>query len=155
MAGLPDIPHPVVQAFALAMDVVFLAGVALVLFLPCTAVLILRLANPGNSPVYLALCNNDESQGGDEGRWVDLFYLIGFLAMGIGIIADILLVNALEENQQLYILSFLMLVFVLIQATLLIRDWIIWQGEGEALTELEELNRSLEKQGPRKNQGTD
>jgi hypothetical protein len=31
-----------------------------------------------------------------------------------------MLPNALEENQQLYILSFLMLVFVLIQATLLI-----------------------------------
>lgn len=133
------------RRFALAVDAIFLAGVALVIFLPvylfsysvwviqATALFVLLYA------IMMSL------RGVMKRQWSDLFYLIGLLAVGIGIIADILLANALEENQRLYILSFLMLVFVLIQATLLIRDWIIRGREREQLSaELEELNRNLE-----------
>ena len=89
-------------------------------------------------------------------RWSDLFYLIGFSAVGSGIVADIMLSNALEENQQLYILSFLMMVFVFVQATLLIRDWVMRGREREKLSaQLEELNRSLEDRVRGENQGAE
>jgi K+-sensing histidine kinase KdpD len=75
----------------------------------------------------------------------DLFVPVAFLAIVVGVVADILLSNAMEENQHLYILSFMMLVFVLIQASLLIRDWVRRGREREKLAvQLEELNRSLE-----------
>ncbi|MEZ5019398.1 MAG: hypothetical protein R2756_04630 [Bacteroidales bacterium] len=49
------------------------------------------------------------------------------------------------EEPASYILSFMMLVFVLIQASLLIRDWVRRGREREKLAvQLEELNRSLE-----------
>jgi signal transduction histidine kinase len=76
---------------------------------------------------------------------VDLLYLIAVMAIGGGTIADILLSNAMEENQQIYILSFLMLVFVFIQATILISEWVRSGKERETLAvQLEELNRNLE-----------
>ncbi|MCK7530448.1 MAG: hypothetical protein MZV63_05090 [Marinilabiliales bacterium] len=44
--------------------------------------------------------------------------------MAIGTVADILLANGLEEKQQIYILSFMMMVFVFVQAALLISEWV-------------------------------
>lgn len=80
-----------------------------------------------------------------KGKWVDTVYFAAIVAMGIGIVADILLANGLEEKQQVYILSFLMMVFVFLQATLLIRDWVKSAKERENLAhQLEELNRNLE-----------
>ena len=133
------------RRFALAVDAVFLAGVALVLFLPVYLFSYSVWVIQATAMIVLLYAIMMSIRGAMRKRWSDLFYLIGFLAVGIGIIADILLANALEENQQLYILSFLMLVFVLIQATLLIREWIVRGREREQLSaELEELNRNLE-----------
>ena len=84
-------------------------------------------------------------RGITQGNRLDILYLIAFLAITVGVVSDILFSNALEENQQLYILSFLMLVFVFIQATLLISDWVRRGKEREKLAvQLEELNRDLE-----------
>jgi signal transduction histidine kinase len=56
-----------------------------------------------------------------------------------------MLSNGLEEKQQVYILSFMMMVFVFVQAALLIRDWVNSGRERVKLAlQLEELNRSLE-----------
>lgn len=133
------------RRFALAVDIIFLLGIITVLTLPVKifsyavwpiqviALLVLLYG------IIMSL------RGSLKGRWIDVLYLVAFLSVGAGVIADILLANALEENQQLYILSFLMLVFVLIQATLLIRDWIKAGRESERLSlQLEELNRNLE-----------
>jgi len=80
-----------------------------------------------------------------RGNRTDILYLVAFLAITVGVVSDILFSNALEENQQHYILSFFMLVFVFIQATLLIRDWVGRGKEREKLAvQLEELNRDLE-----------
>ncbi|MCU0379212.1 MAG: HAMP domain-containing histidine kinase [Bacteroidales bacterium] len=80
-----------------------------------------------------------------KGRWVDTVYFSAIAAMGFGTMADILLANGLEENQQVYILSFMMMVFVFLQSTLLIRDWVKSARERENLAhQLEELNRNLE-----------
>jgi len=80
-----------------------------------------------------------------KGNRTDILYFVAFLAIAFGVVSDIILSNALEENQKLYILSFLILVFVLIQATLLMADWVRRGTEREKLSlQLEELNRSLE-----------
>lgn len=79
------------------------------------------------------------------GNYRDIFYFLAFIVMVFGLVSDILLSNALEESQQMYILSFMMLGFVLIQATLLLSDWVGRGKEREKLgLELEELNRHLE-----------
>lgn len=133
------------RRFALAVNAIFLAGTASVLFLPVYlfsySVWVIQ-ATALSALLYATVMS---IRGVINRKWRDLFYLIGFSAVGSGIVSDILLSNALEENQQLYILSFLMLIFVVIQATLLIREWIRRGKEREQLSaELEELNRNLE-----------
>ena len=79
------------------------------------------------------------------GNRIDTVYFVAIIAMAFGTVADILLANGLEEKQQIYILSFLMMVFVFMQATLLIREWVKSAMERERLAmQLEELNRNLE-----------
>lgn len=130
---------------ALAVDFIFLIGIVLVFTLPVYLFSYSVWVIQATAIFVLLYVITMSIRGVLKRRWIDLFYLIGFLAIGFGVIADILFANALEENQRLYILSFLMLVFVLIQATLLIRDWIRSGREREKLAvQLEELNRSLE-----------
>lgn len=133
------------RRFTIAVTAVFLAGIALVIFLPVYLFSYSVWVIQAIALLTLLYAIMMSLRGMMRREWTDLFYLIGFLAIGIGIISDILFSNALEENQRLYILSFLMLVFVLIQATLLIRDWIRSGRERERLSlQLEELNRNLE-----------
>jgi signal transduction histidine kinase len=80
-----------------------------------------------------------------RGRWIDTVYFLAITGMCVGTVADMLLANGLEQTQQIYILSFLMMVFVFLQATLLIREWVQSAMEREKLShQLEELNRNLE-----------
>jgi signal transduction histidine kinase len=133
------------RRFALAVDFIFLIGIVIVLTLPVYLFSYSVWIIQATAIFVLLYVITMSIRGVLKRRWIDLLYLIGFLAIGFGVIADILLANALEENQRLYILSFLMLVFVMIQATLLIRDWIRSGREREKLSvQLEELNRSLE-----------
>ena len=78
-------------------------------------------------------------------NWIDIIYFVAIIAIGAGSVADVMLSNGFENNQQIYILSFLMMVFVFVQAALLIREWVKSGKEREKLAlQLEELNRSLE-----------
>jgi len=78
-------------------------------------------------------------------NWIDLVYFIAILTIGAGLVADIMLSNAMEENQRLYIMSFTMMIFVFLQATMLIRELVSSGRERENLAgQLEELNRDLE-----------
>jgi signal transduction histidine kinase len=78
-------------------------------------------------------------------RWIDLINFIAIVAISGGAVADVLLSNGLEQKQQVYILSFMMLLFVFLQAALLIREWVSSGKEKEKLSlQLEELNRTLE-----------
>jgi len=133
------------RKISVTVDIFFLIGIPAVILLPvhfftysvwviqATAVIVL---------MYVLIMS---IRGIASGNRIDILYLLAFLAITTGVVADILLSNALEENQQLYILSFLMLVFVFIQATLLIRDWVRQGQERERLAiQLEELNRNLE-----------
>ena len=130
---------------ALAIDVVFLLGIILVFATPVRIFSYSVWLIQATALCVLLYALIMSIRGSLKGRWVDILYMIALLSMGVGIIADILLSYALEENQQLYILSFMMLVFVMMQATLLIRDWIRSGREREKLSlQLEELNRSLE-----------
>jgi signal transduction histidine kinase len=133
------------RMLTIALSLAFLAIVAAVILLPVhlfsysvwliqPAALILLLYT-----VMMSI------RGVARGNRLDILYLVAFLAISVGVVSDILFSNALEENQQLYILSFLMLVFVFIQATLLISDWVRRGKEREKLAvQLEELNRDLE-----------
>jgi len=133
------------RIFGLVTDTFFLLGVAAVLLLP---VYLFSYTVFGIQAVALLAVTYAVAmsiRGVARGNRTDVFYLVAFLAIIIGLVSDILLANALEENQHLYILSFLMLVFVLIQATLLIADWVRRGKEREKLAvQLEDLNRSLE-----------
>lgn len=133
------------RRFAIAIDVIFLFGIAAIILLPiylfsysvwiiqASAVLVLLYA------IFMSI------RGVVTGNRIDVLYLIAFMTIAIGLISDILFSNALEENQRLYILSFTMLAFVFIQATLLIRGWVRRGQERERLAaQLEELNRDLE-----------
>lgn len=133
------------RVFSAAVSIAFLAIVSAIILLPVhlfsySVWLIQPVA------LFLLLYTTAMSiRGIARGNTVDITYLIAFLAISVGVVSDILFSNAMEENQQLYILSFLMLVFVFIQATLLIRDWVRRGKERERLAEqLEEFNRDLE-----------
>jgi signal transduction histidine kinase len=138
-------PTPWFRRLAIAVDAIFLLGIILVFTLPVYLFSYSVWVIQAIALFVLLYALIMSIRGSLKGRWVDILYMIALLAMGVGIIADILLSNALEENQQLYILPFLMLVFVMMQAILLIRDWIRSGREKEKLSlQLEELNRSLE-----------
>ena len=133
------------RKFAYAVDVVFLAGTVLVLVLPVYLFSYSVWVIQAIALIVILYAIAMSIRGVIRKNNTDILYLIAFLAVGFGIMADIALANALEENQQLYILSFLMLIFVLIQATLLISDWVKQGRERERLSlQLEELNRNLE-----------
>jgi len=130
---------------ALAVDFAFLAGAILVISTPAyifsytvwimqaLAILVLMYA------LVMSL------RGLLKKNWIDIIYFAAIIALGAGAIADIMLSNGLEENQQIYILSFMMMVFVFVQAALLIREWVNSGRERVKLAlQLEELNRSLE-----------
>lgn len=133
------------RGFGIITDVVFFGGVASVIMLP---VYLFSYGVWVIQAIALVACVyavSMSARGVMRGNRNDIFYLLAFLAIIFGLVSDILLANALEQNQQMYILSFLVLVFVLIQATLLIADWVRRGKEREKLAlQLEELNRSLE-----------
>jgi len=133
------------RIFGLVTDTFFLLGVAAVLLLPVYIFTYTVFGIQAIALLAVLYAVAMSIRGVTRGNRNDLFYLVAFLAVIIGLVPDILLANALEENQQLYILSFMMLVFVLIQATLLIADWVRRGKEREKLAvQLEDLNRSLE-----------
>ncbi len=99
---------------AFTVDFIFLVGVILVVILPVYlfsysvwAIQVIALSVLLYA-IFMSL------KGSVKGRWLDVLYLIAFLSIGAAW-CDILLANAMEENQRLYILSFMMLVFVMIQ----------------------------------------
>ncbi|MDM8003155.1 MAG: sensor histidine kinase [Bacteroidota bacterium] len=133
------------RTFGLVTVVFFFLGLAAVLLLPVYLFTYTVFGIQAVALLAVFYAVSMSARGVARGNRTDVFYLVAFLAVIIGLIPDILLANALEENQQLYILSFLMLVFVLIQATLLIADWVRRGKEREKLAvQLEDLNRSLE-----------
>lgn len=133
------------RKFAIAVDAVFILGVASIILLPVYLFTYMVWVIQAVAMLALLYATAMSVRGVIKGSRTDLLYLVAFLAIVVGVVADILLSNAMEENQHLYILSFMMLVFVLIQASLLIRDWVRRGREREKLAvQLEELNRSLE-----------
>ncbi len=133
------------RRFSLAVDVLFVFGVAAVLLLPVHIFAWSVLVIQAVAVTALLYAFTMSLRGALKGNVTDMLYLTGFLAIGAGLVYDILLSNALEETRHQYILSFLMLIFVLIQATVLIHGWVQRGLERERLArELEELNRSLE-----------
>lgn len=133
------------RRFAVGVDVVSLIGTVLVLVLPVYVFAYLVWVIQVIAIVVILYAVTMSIRGALKKNSFDILYLIAFLVIGIGFIADLALANALEENQGQYILSFMMLVFVMIQATLLMRDYIRQGMEREKLAvQLEELNRNLE-----------
>ncbi len=133
------------RKFSVALDIAFLIIVTAILLLPVHlfsySVWIIQTAALSLLLYVLVM----SIRGIVRGNSLDVLYLVAFLAITVGAVSDMMFANALEENQQLYILSFFMLVFVFIQAALLISDWVRRGKEREKLAvQLEELNRELE-----------
>ncbi|HOT16416.1 MAG TPA: sensor histidine kinase [Bacteroidales bacterium] len=130
---------------SLAVDIVFIPWIAAVVFLPVRIFSWSVFGIQALAILTLLYAVSMSIRGIMKGNRRDIMYLLAIMAILFGVASDILLSNALEEKQQLYILSFLILIFVLIQSTLLIADWVRSDKEREKLSlQLEELNRSLE-----------
>jgi len=130
---------------AIVIDFIFLAGVILVITAPAyifsySVFFVQALA------FFLMIYAFVKSLRGILNKnWIDLINFIAVLAIGGGAVADVMLSNGFEQKQQVYILSFMMMLFVFLQAALLIHDWINSGKEREKLSlQLEELNRNLE-----------
>lgn len=131
--------------FGVATNIIALLGTVAVLLLPVYLFAYSVWVIQGIAILVLLYVLTMSTRGIIKGNRTDILYLFAFLAITIGLVSDILFSNAMEDNQRLYILSFLMLVFVLIQAALLIADWVRKGKERERLAvQLEELNRNLE-----------
>lgn len=130
---------------ALAVDFAFLAGAILVISTPAYIFSYTVWIMQALSILVLMYALVMSLRGLLKKNWIDIIYFAAIIALGAGAIADIMLSNGLEENQQIYILSFMMMVFVFVQAALLIREWVNSGRERVKLAlQLEELNRSLE-----------
>ena len=130
---------------ALAVDFAFLAGAILVISTPAYIFSYTVWIMQALALMVLTYALVMSLRGLLKKNWIDIIYFVAIIALGAGAIADIMLSNGLEENQQIYILSFMMMVFVFVQAALLIREWVNSGRERVKLAlQLEELNRSLE-----------
>jgi signal transduction histidine kinase len=130
---------------ALAVDFVFLAGVILVISTPVYIFSYTVWVMQALALIVLTYALVMSLRGLLKKNWIDIINFVALIALGAGAVADIMLSNGLEEKQQIYILSFMMMVFVFVQAALLIRDWVKSGKERVKLAyQLEELNRSLE-----------
>ena len=133
------------RKIALAVDFIFLAGVILVLSTPVYIFSYTVWVMQALALIVLTYALVMSLSGLLKKNWIDIINFVALIALGAGAVADIMLSNGLEEKQQIYILSFMMMVFVFVQAALLIRDWVNSGKERVKLAlQLEELNRSLE-----------
>ncbi|HWR74302.1 MAG TPA: HAMP domain-containing sensor histidine kinase, partial [Bacteroidales bacterium] len=130
---------------ALAVDFIFLAGAILVISSPVYIFSYTVWIMQALALLVLTYALVMSLRGLLKKSWIDIINFVAIIALGAGAVADIMLSNGLEEKQQIYILSFMMMVFVFVQAALLIRDWVKSGKERVKLAlQLEELNRSLE-----------
>jgi signal transduction histidine kinase len=133
------------RKLALGADIIFLAGVSLIIFTPVYVFTYTVWIIQAMGLFILCYALVMSTRGVFRKSWIDLFNLVAMIAITAGAVADVMLSNGFEEKQQIYILSFLMMVFVFVQASLLIREWVKSGKEREKLAvQLEELNRSLE-----------
>ena len=139
--------YPVIwfRKIVLAVDFIFLFGIILVIAAPvyifANSVWVIQTV----ALFLLVYALVMSLRGLLKKNWIDLIYFVAIIAIGVGAVADVMLSNGFENNQQIYILSFMMMLFVFVQAALLIREWVKSGKEREKLAfQLEELNRSLE-----------
>ena len=133
------------RKLALGADIIFLAGVSLIIFTPVYVFSYTVWFIQAMGLFILCYALVMSTRGVFRKSWIDLFNLVAMVAITAGAVADVMLSNGFEEKQQIYILSFLMMVFVFVQAALLIREWVNSGKERVKLAlQLEELNRSLE-----------
>jgi len=133
------------RKIALAVDFIFLAGAILVISTPVYIFSYTVWITQALALIVLTYALVMSLRGLLKKNWIDIINFVALIALGAGAVADIMLSNGLEEKQQIYILSFMMMVFVFVQAALLIRDWVKSGKERVKLAlQLEELNRSLE-----------
>jgi signal transduction histidine kinase len=78
-------------------------------------------------------------------RVIDFFYFFGFAIFTIGATHDIMVSLGKSHGKVGYVMSFVMVIFIFIQAVLLLYKWISAYNEKEKLhNELEFLNKNLE-----------
>ncbi len=138
-------PEPWFRKMGIAIDFVFLACVTLTIAAPVyifsySVFIIQALA------LFLLIYALVMSLRGIlKKNWIALINFMAVIAISAGTVADVMLSNGFEQKQQVYILSFMIMLFVFLQAALLIREWVNAGKEKEKLSvQLEELNRHLE-----------
>lgn len=138
-------PRKWFRSISLANDVIFLAGLILIISTPVYIFANTIFFIQGMVLLIIGYATVFSLKGMLKRNWIDFIYFVAIAAMTIGIVADIILANGFEQTQKVYMLSTLMIFFVILQATVLIRDWVRTGDEKVKLSfELEELNRTLE-----------
>ncbi len=138
-------PTKYFRVFALSITVIFTVAAILTLFLP---VKIFSYSTLVLYPVMLILMAYGLTKsflGVFQKRIFDIIYFLAFLLLVSAGIHDIRVSLGKSESTQGYVLSYAIVVFVLIQAGLLIFKWIRSYQEKEKLqNELAYMNRNLE-----------
>ncbi len=84
------------------------------------------------------------TEGALKKNLVDFFYLVAFIPLMIGAVHDILVSLGRSQGSVGYVLTICVVVFVFLQASLLLYKWVLSFSEKEKLhQELEYLNRNL------------
>jgi signal transduction histidine kinase len=133
------------KVFAIGITVIFTASAVLTLFLP---VKIFSYSTQVLYPVILILMAYGLAKslpGVFQKRTFDIIYFLAFLILVSAGIHDIRVSLGKSESTQGYILSYAIVVFVLIQAGMLLYKWVRSYQEKEKLqNELAFINRNLE-----------
>jgi len=138
-------PNRIFGVITRILSAMFFIAFLLTIFLP---VRIFSYATLGIYPAILfmmAYSAVKSTLGIIEGKYLNIAYLGAFLILIFGGIHDIFVSLGRSENTVGYLLTFLVIVFIFIQAALLMYRWVKAFYEKERLsTELENLNRNLE-----------
>lgn len=139
-------PSQLIRYFAFAVDILFVLSSLMVLGAP---VYIVSYSDIIIHSIALAIVTYAvimSLRGAFRKRWIDIIYFSALCAMGTGIVIDILITQGRGTHDKTYILSSLMIVFVFIQSSLLIREWVKSVHEKQRLhQQVEDMNRNLEK----------
>lgn len=91
---------------------------------------------------YLVLCIRSSLKG----KRKDLIFLAGLVIFIAALINDVFIANSLTTVSKDYAVHFALLIFVLLQAIIIIRSWIMTYREKERLmAEIEDININLER----------
>ncbi len=138
-------PSRYFRVFATSITIFFASAAILTLFLPVKVFSYLTLVLYPVILILMAYGITQSLSGILKKSMFDIVYFLAFVLVVAGGIHDIRVSLGKSESTQGYVLSYIIVVFVLIQAGLILYKWIRSYNEKEKLqNDLEFMNRNLE-----------